>query len=173
MRIPIAIAILSACVPSQIAGDALSRMIAQQRERSASGALERFESSAKHGKPRRAAEAEDVPSRTLNRPKDTLVFGAVYEHCDSTGRPKIISSTGMLPEQQFLEVPLYSFPFVVADVHCCLSILYMFAECRICMRHRTGKATGGWQLYSPEDEGAAGWCGRVWARELPGWGRVR
>lgn len=93
-------------VSIQVAGDALSKAIAQQRERRARGGAQQFATQQPATRPQRAAEAEDLPSsRSLAiQHKDALVFGAVYEHCDSTGRPQIISSTSVLPEQQFLEV---------------------------------------------------------------------
>jgi len=88
----------------QVAGDALSKAIAQQRERRARGGAQQFATQQPASRPQRAAEAEDLPRSIANQQKDSLVFGAVYEHCDSTGRPQIISSTSVLPEQQFLEV---------------------------------------------------------------------
>ena len=46
---------------------------------------------------------------SLGRPKDRrrarsdYVFGAVYEHVDACGRPKLIASTSITPERQYLE----------------------------------------------------------------------
>jgi hypothetical protein len=89
----------------RVAGDALSRVMAEQRERRSRGGLDFLGPSNVRPPRDRAFEAEDVPVRSIaTRPRHGgTVFGAVYEHCDSTGRPKIISSTKDLPEQQFLE----------------------------------------------------------------------
>jgi len=86
----------------KVAGDALSKALAEQRERRARGGLAQFAPSSRPPRDR-AFEAEDVPSSVARRgQRQEMVFGAVYEHCDSTGRPKIISSTSTMPEQQFL-----------------------------------------------------------------------
>ena len=51
--------------------------------------------------------AATLPSYRRPQPKkkrDTgYIFGAVYEHRDACGKPKLINSTSGLPEQQYLE----------------------------------------------------------------------
>ena len=58
----------------------------------------------------RVAEFEDaLPDLSLGRPtnrrkaKSDYIFGAVYEHVDACGKPKLINSTDIVPEQQYLE----------------------------------------------------------------------
>ncbi|CAE7701461.1 unnamed protein product [Symbiodinium sp. CCMP2456] len=43
----------------------------------------------------------DHPSKALETSKTTLHFGAVYEHRDFSGKPRLIGSTDKVPEQQF------------------------------------------------------------------------
>mmetsp|Transcript_33976 Transcript_33976/g.79120 ORF Transcript_33976/g.79120 Transcript_33976/m.79120 type:complete len:214 (+) Transcript_33976:33-674(+) len=43
----------------------------------------------------------DRPSKALETSKTTLHFGAVYEHRDFSGKPRLIGSTDKVPEQQF------------------------------------------------------------------------
>ena len=93
-----------------VAGEALANVMARQREQRARGGVANFLAASASSRPARtrAAEAEDVAlpgerSYALSTGQGALVFGAVYEHCDFTGKPQIISSTNMLPERQFLE----------------------------------------------------------------------
>ena len=88
-----------------VAGEALANVMARQREQRARGGVANFLAASASSRPARtrAAEAEDVAlpgerSYALSTGQGALVFGAVYEHCDFTGKPQIISSTNMLPE---------------------------------------------------------------------------
>ena len=104
----------------RVAGDALGRCVAERKRRaSARGGPEvllpppRAAAAASHrnGALPRVAEFEDaLPDLSLGRPTplrkkrhDDYVFGAVYEHVDAFGRPKLINSTAMTPERQYLE----------------------------------------------------------------------
>ena len=79
----------------KVAGDALSREIAKQRESRAQGEVPQWDVLRANRPKNRAAEFEDLPSTSVGKSSKArgLVFGAVYEHLDSSGRPRIIAST--------------------------------------------------------------------------------
>ena len=92
-----------------VAGDALGQCIAERKkvdgvEMLLPPPLTDHED-ARRLKP--VAEYEDLPTlskgTTRRREESDLVFGAVLEYSDAFGKPKIVNSTAMLPEQQYLE----------------------------------------------------------------------
>ena len=93
-----------------VAGDALGQCIAERKKRAVDGVemllpppLTEHEESKRL---RPVAEYEDaLPalSKGATRRESDLVFGAVLEYSDAFGKPKIVNSTSMLPEQQYLE----------------------------------------------------------------------
>ena len=93
----------------QVAGDALGQILANRRRKDGQEILlpppmETMDTEGGGG--RRAAEAEDALGHVQtrgNRSRSDYIFGAVYEHTDSFGRPKVVGSTALTPEQQFLE----------------------------------------------------------------------
>jgi len=91
-----------------IAGDALGRCIAEHKKVNGVEMLPpppiTEHEDARRLKP--VAEYEDLPALsrgTRRREESDLVFGAVLEYSDAFGKPKIVNSTAMLPEQQYLE----------------------------------------------------------------------
>jgi hypothetical protein len=96
-----------------VAGDALGQCIAERKKRAVDGVemllpppLTEHEDSKRL---RPVAEYEDAlpalsKGTTRRRAEESdLVFGAVLEYSDAFGKPKIVNSTSMLPEQQYLE----------------------------------------------------------------------
>ena len=51
----------------------------------------------------RAADDLGALGARARRAEKDYVFGAVYEHCDSTGAPRLVASTSMTPEDAFIE----------------------------------------------------------------------
>ena len=93
-----------------VAGDALGQCIAERKKRAVDGVEMLLpppltdQEDARRLKP--VAEYEDLPiskGATRRREESDLVFGAVLEYADAFGKPKIVNSTAMLPEQQYLE----------------------------------------------------------------------
>ena len=94
-----------------VAGDALGQCIAERKKRAVDGVEMLLpppltdQEDARRLKP--VAEYEDLPTlakgTTRRREESDLVFGAVLEYSDVFGKPKIVNSTAMLPEQQYLE----------------------------------------------------------------------
>ena len=103
----------------KVAGDALSQLMAQKRRTGLTGGPG---SSGAKGEvllppPADAPRDEKPPSRFRTREfedvelrgrrsmsnRSEYAFGAVYEHVDSFGKPRIVSSTMRTPEVQFLE----------------------------------------------------------------------
>ena len=95
-----------------VAGDALGHCIAERKKRAVDGVEMLLpppltdQEDARRLKP--VAEYEDLPTlskgTTRRRSEESdLVFGAVLEYADAFGKPKIVNSTAMLPEQQYLE----------------------------------------------------------------------
>ena len=94
-----------------VAGDALGQCIADRKKRAVNGVEMLLpppltdQEDARRLKP--VAEYEDLPTlskgTTRRREESDLVFGAVLEYSDAFGKPKVVNSTAMLPEQQYLE----------------------------------------------------------------------
>ena len=94
-----------------VAGDALGHCIAERKNRAVDGVEMLLpppltdQEDARRLKP--VAEYEDLPTlskgTTRRHEESDLVFGAVLEYSDAFGKPKIVNSTAMLPEQQYLE----------------------------------------------------------------------
>ena len=103
----------------KVAGDALAQCYAERKARQQKyGGPELLlpapgsEMTSRLGLGGRSAEAEDAmpPSNALGRggrrtarQRSDYVFGAVYEHVDSCGRPRVIGSTDKQPERAYLE----------------------------------------------------------------------
>ena len=93
-----------------VAGDALGQCIAERKKVDGVEMLLppplTDQEDARRLKP--VAEYEDLPTlskgaTSRRREESDLVFGAVLEYSDAFGKPKIVNSTSMLPEQQYLE----------------------------------------------------------------------
>ena len=93
-----------------VAGDALGQCIAERKKVDGVEMLLppplTDQEDARRLKP--VAEYEDAlpalsKGTTRRREESDLVFGAVLEYSDAFGKPKIVNSTAMLPEQQYLE----------------------------------------------------------------------
>ena len=92
------------------AGDALGQCIADRKKRAVDGVEMMLPppltAHVESKRLRPVAEYEDaLPalSKGAARRESDLVFGAVLEYCDAFGKPRILNSTAMLPEQQYLE----------------------------------------------------------------------
>ncbi|KAH8067859.1 hypothetical protein JL720_12359 [Aureococcus anophagefferens] len=95
----------------------LGKCVARRKERAAAnGGMEVLlppprdlrDDRGRDGLPRVKEYEDALPDLSLGRPsrakaRSDYIFGAVYEHVDACGRPKLVASTSITPERQYLE----------------------------------------------------------------------